>query len=124
MSDVARKALGGAVRGGREKIKLDKLIETYPEGVTINRFDMIPAKNGDEYPAFTFVENPAQYFNGGKALKAIVYGWLKECDGDIDAANAELAAEPIKIKLSKTKTQNNQDYTKVEIIGTLKEQAS
>lgn len=120
MSDVARKTLGGGgVTGGLEKIKLVKLIETYPDGVAVTGFDIISA-NGGTFPSFTFMENPNQCFSGGKALQELVDAWIECCDGDITEANASLAAEPVILKLEKTKTKAGRDYTKVTVLGTRK----
>ena len=118
MSDVARKVLGGGgVTGGLEKIKTDELIKTYPEGVAVNGFDLITF-NGGQFPVFTFIENPAQCFSGGKALQELVEAWLELCDGDIGEANAQLAAEPVVLKLSKVKTKTGRDFTKVQTVCT------
>lgn len=120
MADVARKILGGGgVTGGLEKIKIDELIKTYPNGVAVNGFDLI-SYNGGQFPVFTFVENPAQCFSGGKALQDLVNGWLEFCDGDIGEANANLQAEPVILKLAKVKTKAGRDFTRVEVCGTLK----
>lgn len=116
LSNVAKKILGGGgVTGGLEKIKLDDLIKQYPGGVSVTGFDIVNY-NGGYFPTFTFKENPNQYFSGGKALRELVEGWCEACDGDIGEANAQLMAEPVKLKMTKIKTKTGRDFTKVETV--------
>lgn len=120
MSDAARAAIGGSgtLTGGLEKIKLDDLIAAYPDGVAVNGFDIVNYQ-GATFPVFTFCEDASRYFSGGMALKNMANRWLEICGGNIEQANAELAKEPVILKMEKVKTKNKRDFTKVSVMGTL-----
>ena len=51
---------------------------------------------------FRFKEIPDGYFRGFGTLTNMVKEWVAEADGDLEAINAELAENPIKIRMYKT----------------------
>ena len=120
LSDIAKKTVGnGGLTSGLEKIKLDDVIATYPDGVTITGTEMVN-NNGSSFPVFTFAEDTSKYFSGGKALREMVEAWIEECDGDLGLVNDELQKEPVIIKMRKVNTKKGKTYTMVTIVGTAK----
>lgn len=116
LKDLAKNAVAmNSVTTGKTKISVDTLIAIYPEGVTINAFDMVNSTNG-KFPVFSFVEDTTKFFTGGKALSDMVNSWLDSYENDISAVNEELSKEPVKVKMEKIKTQNNRTFTKIEIV--------
>ena len=115
LTDLAREAIGNNITSGREKLKTDELIATYPDGVHINGFDIVE-NNGDQFPVFTFSEDENKWFAGGKALRSIADKWLEFFDGDIDAINAQLRRKSVHVVLVKTQTKKGKNYTAVRII--------
>ena len=107
-------ALGTGLRDGREKIKLDDLIRQYPDGVTINGFEMCSGKKGD-FPVFAMLEAP-KYFSGGGDLRLLSDKWLATAEGDITLINESLAQKPVKVKIWKVQTNSGNTYTKVSRI--------
>lgn len=120
LSDIAKKTVGnGGLTGGLEKIKLDDVIKTYPEGVSITGTDLINF-NGNSFPVFTFAEDETKYFSGGKALREMVEAWIEEYDGDLSAVNDDLRTEHVKIRMRKVTTKGGKTFTAVAILGTVK----
>lgn len=97
----------------REKMSMDDIIKVYPDGVSINAFDIISTKEGI-CPAFTFKEDDTKFFFGGLILNDIVNDWLK--DGSIEEINKMLADEPVVMKFERRKSQAGKNYTAVEVI--------
>ena len=104
-------ALGTGLRDGREKIKLDDLIRTYPDGVTIVGFEMGEGKKG-AFPVFAMAE-AQKYFSGGGDLKILADKWLAVSEGDITAINESLRKKPTKVKIWTVQTNSGDTYTKV-----------
>lgn len=120
LSDIAKKMVGnGGLTSGLEKIKLDDVIKTYPNGVTITGAEMV-SNNGSSFPVFTFAEDTSKYFSGGKALREMVEAWIEEYDGDLGSVNDELRRESVIIKMRKVNTKKGKTYTTVTIVGTVK----
>ena len=120
LSDIAKKTVGnGGLTGGLEKIKLDDVIKTYPDGVSITGADIVD-NNGNSFPVFTFAEDENRYFSGGKALREMVEAWIEDYDGDLSAVNDDLRAEHVKIKMRKVTTKGGKTFTAVTILGTVK----
>lgn len=114
----AKQALGGSpIMNGRTKLSTEEVIAKYPEGVTINGFDVIRKSDGTSYPVFSIKEDDSVFFNGGSLAQKIVDEWLKEGYGDIEGINAELHQTGAKFILGKGKTKSNKTittYTPVE----------
>lgn len=120
LSDIAKKTVGnGGLTSGLEKIKLDDVIATYPDGVTITGAEMVN-NNGSSFPVFTFAEDTSKYFSGGKALREMVEAWIEGYDGDLGAVNEDLQKEPVRIKMRKVNTKKGKTYTAITIVGTVK----
>lgn len=96
---------------GRDKLKIDELIEKYPEGVTVVGFDIVTA-GADTYPVFIFEEDNSKFVNGGAIMHDICEGWVELCDGDIEIASASLAnAGGVKIRFEKSITKTGRNVT-------------
>lgn len=114
----AKQALSGCkVMENREKITTEELIRTYPQGVTVNEFDLI-ASNDKTYAVFAFAEDPKKFFNGGTIATKIAERWANLYEGDIELASDELKASGgVKFIISSKKTRNGRtltDFTPVE----------
>ncbi len=112
-TQAAKDALGGSrIMKDRVKISTDDIIAKYPNGVTIDEFDLIQKADGSAYPVFAFRENPTCYFNGGALAKKIVDEWIKMYDGDIDTACDDLKGSGgVKFRLSHKKTRTGKTIT-------------
>lgn len=115
-ADLARKATTlSPIMEGRDKISVAEIIESYPEGVTINSFDMIATRRNGEmstYPVFTFTEDDSKFGFGGTVLKSIVEVWLDAFDDDQSACNAALKAQGgCKCKFARGLTKEGRNCT-------------
>lgn len=100
----------------KDKITTDELTSDFPDGVTINGFDIITT-NGDSYPVLTFSEDESKFIFGGAIMSNICNGWLEHFEGDIEAANAALKSSGgVKIKFTKSRTKSGNNITLPEII--------
>lgn len=119
LENAARSAMGGdSIMEGREPIKTADIIAKYPDGVCITGVAK-NTYNGSTYPVFTFAEDPSKYFSGATALSRMVDGMLETYDGNLAELNSDLSREHLKIKLSKTRTKNGYNFTKVVVVGTV-----
>lgn len=100
---------------GRTKVSTDDMIKNFPNGFTIEDFDIVDDKKS-QYPVFTVKEDKGICFFGGTILMNMVDGWLEGFDS-IDACRAEFVeGGGLPVKLSTGKTKNGNNITKVEII--------
>lgn len=114
---AAQKAVAMSdIMTNRTKINTYEIIKNYPNGITLNNFDMII--NADNaYPVFTFKENDSVYYNGGTALKKIVEEWLSAFEGNVEKCADEFSqSEGLKIKLKEIRTKSGRNFTAVEVI--------
>lgn len=106
---------------GKEKLLLDDLIVTYPNGVTVIAVDMVPNKEGELYPVFNFEENKKLFVSCGVVFKSVVNDWFKYYtkDGvvDIDTLNCDLAEQGgVFIKFYKEKNSSGYDTTYCKVL--------
>ena len=109
-SQSARKATSmSEVMEGRKQIKTEELIRFYPDGVTVNEFDMITTKEGS-FPVFAFVEDEKVYAFGGYMMNKIVNGWIEMYEGDIEQASHDLKmAGGCKIRFENSRTKDGKN---------------
>ena len=102
----------------RDKVSTDKLIEKYPDGVTIIAFDYVQSKKSKgKYPVFNIAEDPTVFCNGGTVLNRIFTDFVNAMDGDVKAASDELRRQGgLQVKLSKGTTKAGDELTLVEVI--------
>ena len=108
------------------KIMPEDVITAYPDGITITGFDFINTTRveketgeaiTDYFPVLSFKEDDKSYFNGGAALKQICTEWANAFHGDTQAASDELnTSGGVKIKMTKTRTQNNNTFFQVDVL--------
>lgn len=106
------------IMADREKMSNDKLIATYPDGVTITGFDYVTSKKtGKQYPVFTIAEDAGVFVNGGTVIDRVFQEFVKVCDGDVDAASQELKRQGgLKVKFGHGTTKAGDELITVEII--------
>lgn len=102
---------------GRTKIDTSDLIKNYSDGVHVTAVDLAPNPNGAPYSVIQFKEDEKLYYCGGIILTKIVNRLLEAFDGNFDELNAELAKEPLGIKLMEKKTSDGKNnLTVVDIV--------
>ena len=122
IKDIARKAtVLSDLMTGREQIKTKDIINDYPSGITITRFDMvaIPDKKGRPtvYPCCIFKEDTTKYFNGGYVLSKIFDSIIVQFEGDVEKANKALAEQGgLMVKFTSTTTKEGNNLTAIEIM--------
>ena len=113
--DVARRASGvSELTAGKTKVGTKDIVSKYPDGVTIAAMDLF-GTGEDQYAVLNIAEDENIYFFGGQALTGLAQE-LVGSFGSIDAVNAELKKEPLKVKLTLTKTKGNKDFTSFEVV--------
>lgn len=115
LRDVAKQVTTLSVlMEGREKIETGDLIKKYPDGIAVNAVDIIETSEA-RYCTITFEEDKKKFYNGGLVMTKIADAWL-QC-GTLDEVNAELAKNPVKMKLSEGKTKTgNKNVTIIDIL--------
>lgn len=118
MLEVAhRETTLSCLMNGRDKIKTEDIIKKYPEGITLTEFDLITIEDGT-FPVFLFAENDKECFFGGCILTKIATGWVKACDGDVEAASNNLkSCGGIKVQFEVSRTNKNKNITLVKVLG-------
>lgn len=101
---------------GKERISMDGLISTYPNGVTVTEFDLLSGQQG-EYAVCTFAEDSSKFFFGGAILTKIVLKWIAGFDGDCELASHTLKDNGgVKMRFKHGRTKKGQQLTLVEIL--------
>lgn len=114
--ELAKKATSTSkVMEGRNKVDVNDIIAAYPNGFTVDSIDMANGKDGD-FAIVSIKEDNNIFFFGGSVLTQVVRSWVEYCSGDIDAVNAGLAEEPVKLKLSHARSKAGRTYVAVTVI--------
>lgn len=128
---IAQKATTLAeIMEGREKLDTDEIIEQFPDGfsideveyVTIQKTEVVDKKTGetktsvDEFWAFHFEESEDTFSFAGFVLAKIFKACLEQCEGDYEQLNEELKKNPLRVKLSASKTKSKQPITLVTVL--------
>lgn len=122
-ANLARKATTlSPIIENKTKIAVGDIISTYPDGITINNFDIVNGtdNNGQptNYPVFTFVEDDTRFGFGGTVLKNIVNSWIAAFDGDVESCTKALTANGgVKLKFAQSRTKAGRNVTTIEVIG-------
>lgn len=103
-----------SITDGRERLKIDELIATYPDGVSINGFSAFEYMGSPIY-SYTFNEDSGKFFSGGGDLFKMGQKWAEEYS--IDDINESLAINPVKVKIKKVRTKGGKTYTKVDVLS-------
>lgn len=96
---------GSPVIADHEKIKTSELLLTYPNGIHVNRVDLVNGEKGP-YPVINFTEAPNRFYSCGAVFNRVVNEWLDEADGDLSAVNDALAEEPVLCVFTMSKTKD------------------
>lgn len=101
---------------GRTQIETSEVIG---QKLTIIGFDFAEATVNRErkvYPVIIFKELPDNYYNGGTLLMNLCRAWSDYFDGNPEAASEELERTGgVTVFFSKARSQNGNDYTKIEV---------
>jgi hypothetical protein len=104
------------VIAGREKLEMKELVKLYPDGVTINEFDIVNGST-NSYPVFAFAEDTEKYVNGGSGMIDTVETWASMYEGDVEGASIALKeCGGVKIKFEYVKTQNGRDFCRPTVV--------
>ena len=118
-SQVAKDATSlSELMNGREKVVTSDILEKYPEGITITAAEIVEyEKNGEtiSYPVIHFAENDHVFYTGGIVLKKIVEAWAAHFD-TWDEMNAQLAENPVKVKLTSGRSKTGNTITNVDVL--------
>ena len=116
-AESAKKSLKSSrVMEGRTKLKTDKVIEDYPNGVTVDEFDMLHNSKGEEYVVM-HIKDTDFYFNGGALALQIAQGWVDDYDGDAIKASDDLKQDGgVTFILGKKPTKNGNTITTYTIV--------
>lgn len=99
---------------GREKIETGDLVKQYPDGISVCGVDIVETSDV-RYSTVIFAEDTGKFYNGGMVLTKIVDAWLG-C-GTLDEINVELQKNPVKMKLSESKTKKgNKNVTIIDVL--------
>ena len=99
-----------------EPMKLDEVIRKYPDGITLNWLDTRTSEDGNDYIVYTFLEEPGRFSNGSGDFLRLWDYVLEEFGGCMSDMQEYLKANPVRVKIWKTKTKSKRTYTKVKII--------
>ena len=101
---------------GKNRLKLDQLVQLHPNGVTVTDFRQFNGQKGPFY-LFAFQENAVDCFSGSTALNDIADAWAAEYNGDVIAASNDLhASGGVRLKLTKTTTKTGNTFFDVEVL--------
>lgn len=101
----------------RTKASTEDMVRNYPDGFTIDRFDIVSTGADTVFPVFTIREDDDIFYMGGAVLYKIVNTFIEAFDGDVDAASEMLHKDGgLKVKLITGRTKKGNSLTKVEII--------
>lgn len=102
----------------KDKIDTEEIIETFEKGITLDKIDFyVQEKNGvkEEVFVYTFKENKRVFAFAGLILKKLFKSWI-DCYGSVEDVNSALRVEEIVIKLTKDKTNDDREITRVEVL--------
>lgn len=99
----------------KDKIDTEEIIDTYPDGITIDEIDVCTIDSEEVY-IYTFRENKNVFAFAGHILKNLFKAWI-ECNNSIEEVNELLSKEKMRLKLERGKTKDGKrEITKVSLI--------
>ena len=114
LSEAAKKATNreeAPITVNREKIKQEELVASYGNTLDIIEVGYVTMKDEDdglkEVPCMVTAQAPRAWCSGGTVLGKIISEWLNIYNGNFEELNADLKAEPVKVKIEKQKQKNN-----------------
>lgn len=105
---------------GREKMTIEDIRTSYPDGVTIDMIDLITTtdEKGNEstYPVLVCKEEPQAFFFGGLVAYKIVCGWIEHF-GSVEDTNAALdECGGVLCKFTTRRTKNKRNVTIMTVV--------
>lgn len=115
LSDAAKKATNreeAPITVNRDKITQEELVASYGNTLDIIEVGYVSMKDNEngglkDVPCMVVAQAPKMWCSGGTVLGKIISEWLSMYDNDFEQLNAELKAEPVKVKISKEVQKNN-----------------
>lgn len=115
-AEEATKGNKSFITEGRAKVESEDLLNTFPEGITINGFDILKGSDS-EFAAITFVEDDNLFYFGGTVLTSIIKEWANAYGGDCEAGSDDLKAQGgCKMKLTEEKSKSGRKYIAVAVL--------
>ena len=100
---------------GRTKVSIDEMIQRFPDGFTIEDFDIVDDKKA-QYPVFTIKEDKNICFFGGIVLMNMVNAWLVGFD-DIESCREAFKKDGgLPIRMTTGKTKDGRIVTKIDVL--------
>ncbi len=123
-SDTAKKATEAnqnPYTEGLDKYNCEQLIAAAGNEVTITTAFYVQMKDTatkalKDVPCFICKEIPDKFISAGTSFGKILEAWLNLFEGNLDAMNAGLKAEPVKFKIEKTKTNDGRPFWKFSVV--------
>lgn len=96
---------------GREKLSMEDVVKTYPDGITVIGFDFVECadKKGNmvTFPVLVFKEDTTKFFFGGLMLQKICTSWAAKFEEDTQKASLELEkVGGVKMRFEATRTNS------------------
>ena len=115
--DVAEKStLLSVLQKDRTKISTEELVKKFPDGITVNQFDIATIDN-KAFAVVTFAEDNNYYYNGGTILTKMCIAWAQGFGGDTESASvALLKSGGVKLKFTETKTKSGNNVTTITVV--------
>ena len=119
IKQIAEQALSiSKLAAGREPITTEKLVSL--QAISICAVDPVTVSdmNGDPRDTYVMlcVELPNKYFYANTLLTKIFDEVMVIAEGDVSEINKELRNNPLKVKLSSTRTKKGMPITAVELL--------
>lgn len=123
-ANLARKATTlSPIIEGKTKIAVSGIVSNYPDGITVDNFDVISGTDPNTgqdttYSVFTFLEDSTKFGFGGKIMTDICISWISAFDGDVEACSKALKANGgVKLKFAQGRTKAGRNVTTIDVIG-------
>lgn len=97
---------------GRDYAKLDTLIAAHPKGVTLTWLGECEGKRGS-FTGFICAEEPTKWYAGSGDIKKLWEALLEKHGGCMADVEAEVKANPARIRIAKIRKADGGPYTKI-----------
>lgn len=101
---------------GRDRLKMENLINTYPNGVLVTEFRKLKGPRGDFW-LIGFAEDPAVCFSATSVLEDILTEWVDGYDSVVAASDDLKRSGGCKLKLYYKTGKSGNQYVAVDVIG-------
>lgn len=111
----AAKATPTSISDGKVKFSMRDIMETYPNGISVNAFEIAEGRNGD-FAVCCFAENDSAYFFGGKALTRICKHWLEDFSSAAECSAELKASGGVPMTFKRKTLEDGRDYITVTVL--------